>query len=67
MIVDIADESVRTEREAAQIFGKPVLAGIPRITSVRERIRSRWRLASLTAGTAAAAVLIGMTISRFVV
>ena len=65
-LVEISDESVRHEREAAQIFGKPVLAGIPRITSVQERIRSRWLLASLTAGTAAAAVLIGMTISRFV-
>jgi polysaccharide chain length determinant protein (PEP-CTERM system associated) len=66
-LVEVSDESVRHEREAAQIFGKPVLAGIPKITSVQERIRSRWRLASLTAGTVAAAVLIGITISRFVV
>jgi polysaccharide biosynthesis transport protein len=65
-LVEVSDESVRHEREAAQIFGKPVLAGIPRITSVQERARARWLLASLTAGTAAAAVLIGMTISRFV-
>ena len=65
-VVEISDESVRHEREAAQIFGKQVLAGIPKITSVQERARSRWLLASLTAGTATAAVLIGLTISRFV-
>jgi polysaccharide chain length determinant protein (PEP-CTERM system associated) len=65
-LVEVSDESVRHEREAAQIFGKPVLAGIPKITSAQERIRSLWRFASLTVGTATAAVLVGMTISRFV-
>jgi len=65
-VVEVSDESVRHEREAAQILGKPVLAGIPRITSARERAKSRWLLASMTVGTAATAVLIGLLISRFV-
>jgi protein tyrosine kinase modulator len=65
-LVEVSDESVRHEREAAQIFGKPVLAGIPKITSVQERMRWRWLVASMTAGTAAAAVVIGLILSRFV-
>jgi len=65
-LVEVSDESVRHEREAAQIFGKPVLAGIPKITSDREHALALWRVASLTAGTAVAAVAFGMVISRFV-
>jgi uncharacterized protein involved in exopolysaccharide biosynthesis len=65
-IAEISDESVRHEREAAQIFGKPVLAGIPRIVSHRELMLGRWRIASMTAGTAVAAAVLGLVISRFV-
>jgi succinoglycan biosynthesis transport protein ExoP len=65
-LVEVSDESVRHEREAAQIFGKPVLAGIPKITSDREHVWAMWRMASLTAGTAIAAVAFGLVISRFV-
>ncbi len=64
-VIEISDESVRHEREAAQIFSKPVLAGIPKITSHRERMLGHWRMASLTAGTAIAAVAFGLVISRF--
>jgi succinoglycan biosynthesis transport protein ExoP len=64
-LVEVSDESVRHEREAAQIFGKPVLAGIPKITSDREHAWALWRMASLTAGTAAAAAAFGLMISRF--
>ena len=66
-LVEISDESVRHEREAAQIFGKAVLAGIPKITSSRERAWARWRMASLTAGTAAVASVFGFVISKLVV
>jgi polysaccharide biosynthesis transport protein len=65
-LVEICDESVRHEREAAQIFGKQVLAGIPKITSGRERAKSRWILAGLTVGTTATAILLGVVVSRFV-
>ena len=66
LVVEMSDESVRHEREAAQIFGKPILAGIPKITSNKERLLAHWRIASLTAGTAIAAVAFGLVISRFV-
>ena len=65
-LVEVSDESVRHEREAAQIFGKPVLAGIPMITSDKEHAWALWRIASLTAGTTVAAVAFGLVISRFV-
>ena len=66
-LVEISDGSVRHEREVAQIFGKAVLAGIPKITSSRERAWARWRMASLTAGTAAVASAFGFVISKLVV
>jgi capsular polysaccharide biosynthesis protein len=65
-LVEVSDESVRHEREAAHIFGKSILAGIPKITSQKERLLGHWRIASLTAGTAIAAVVCGLVISRFV-
>jgi len=65
-LVEISDKSVRHEREAAQIFGKVVLARIPKITSRRERALARWRMATLTAGTAAVASAFGFVISRLV-
>jgi len=66
-LVEISDASVRHEREAAQIFGKAVLAEIPKITSSRERAWARLRMASLTAGTAAVASAFGFVISKLVV
>jgi hypothetical protein len=43
-----------------------VLAGIPMITSDKEHAWALWRIASLTTGTAVAAVAFGLVISRFV-
>jgi len=65
-LIEVSDESVRHEREAAHIFGKPVLAAIPKITSNKEHALALWRVASLTAGTAIAAVAFGFVISRLV-
>src|SRR5260370_3192680 len=64
-LIEVTDESVRHEREAAQIFGKPVLAAIPKITSDEEYASALWRIASLTTGTAVAAVAFDLVISRF--
>jgi hypothetical protein len=66
-LVEVSDASVRHEREAAQIFGKAVLAEIPKITSSRERAWARLRMASLTVGTAAVASAFGFVISKLVV
>jgi hypothetical protein len=65
-LVELGDRSVRREREAALIYGKPLLAAIPKIANDRERRRAFWRMASLTAGTAVAAVALGLAISRMV-
>jgi polysaccharide biosynthesis transport protein len=65
VLAEMSDGSVRHEREASQIFGKPVLAGIPKITSSRERAWARLSMASLTLGTAALASAFGFFISRF--
>lgn len=65
-LAELGDRSVRHEREAALIFGKPLLAAIPKIANDRERRRAFWRMASLAAGTAVAAVAFGLAISRMV-
>jgi polysaccharide chain length determinant protein (PEP-CTERM system associated) len=65
-VIELSDESVRHEREASHIFGKPVLAGIPKIISHKEGIMGYWRIASMTAGTEIAAIAFGLLISRFV-
>jgi len=64
-VVEISDESVRNGSEAGNIFGKPVLAGIPEITSPQERLRIRMLLAAKVIGTASAAVVLGLLVSRF--
>jgi polysaccharide chain length determinant protein (PEP-CTERM system associated) len=64
-VVEISDESVRHASEAASIFGKPVLAGIPEITSPQERLRISVLLAAKVIGTASAAVVLGLLVSRF--
>ena len=65
-LVELSDRSVRHERDAGLLFGKPVLAAIPKIANDRERRRAFWRMASLSAGAAVAAVALGLAISRMV-
>jgi uncharacterized protein involved in exopolysaccharide biosynthesis len=60
MVVEMTDETVRSEREAAQILGKAVLAGVPLILAPDERFRRRLRAVGAVAGTAFAAGLIGL-------
>jgi polysaccharide chain length determinant protein (PEP-CTERM system associated) len=51
---ELTAETVRTEQEAVQILGKPVLAGVPVITTSRRRAR---RAAAITGGLIGTAVL----------
>jgi polysaccharide chain length determinant protein (PEP-CTERM system associated) len=63
MVVEMTDQSVRNEREASQILGKGVLAGVPLILLPQER-RERWlRAVGMIAGTAigAAVLTLGLT------
>lgn len=51
MLVEMTDQSVRSEREATQILGKGVLAGIPLVLMPRERRAMRLRAVGMIAGT----------------
>ncbi len=62
-VVEMNDESVRTENEASSIFGKPVLTGIPYIVSVRERRFRRLRATGLFVGTMVGATALGLALS----
>jgi polysaccharide biosynthesis transport protein len=62
-LLEFNDGSVRTESEASKILGKPVLSGIPQITSLRERRTGRWRAVGLLCGTSVGSVAIGFLLS----
>jgi capsular polysaccharide biosynthesis protein len=58
VLVEMTDESIRSEKEAAQIFGKAVLAGIPHIWLTREhRLK---RLQAVGAFATAVVVAVGL-------
>lgn len=63
MVIDMSDESVRTEAEAARIFGKPVLSGIPRIVSAHELRMSRLRVIATLTGTVIVSAALGLLVS----
>jgi hypothetical protein len=63
MVIDMTDESVRTEAEAARIFGKPVLSGIPRIVSAHELRVSRLRVIAALTGTVIVSAVLGFLVS----
>jgi len=62
-VLEMSDESVRTEAEAAKIIGKPVLSGIPEIISPEERRAKRWRGVGLFVTTAVGSVATGFVLS----
>lgn len=62
-VAEMQDESVRNEREAARVMGKPVLVGIPRILNKQQRRQMRLRSISVLAGTVACSAVIGFVLS----
>jgi protein tyrosine kinase modulator len=62
-VSEVNDESVRTEGEAAQILGKPVLSGIPEIVAPQEVNVRRLKAFGMVACTAAGSVGAGFLIS----
>jgi hypothetical protein len=64
---EMIDKSTRPEGGAAQVFGQPVLTGISVILSDRQRVRNLSSVAAMMTGTAFAAMVIGVMISRFTV
>jgi polysaccharide biosynthesis transport protein len=63
-IMEISDESIRSEYEATQISGIPVLAGIPHLMSQSEEVKRRLRTVGAVLGTAACSVLLGFVLSK---
>ena len=63
LLRDLSDASVRSEREAAKILGKPILADIPAITNPKERRSKAVRATGALIGTAVASVALGIALS----
>ncbi len=62
-VAEMQDESVRNEREAARVMGKPVLVGIPRILNKQQRRQMHLRSIGVLAGTVACSAVIGFVLS----
>lgn len=63
-VMEMSDESVRSEYEATQITGMPVLAGIPHLMSRKEERRNQLRVLGAVLGTAACSLLVGFLVSK---
>jgi polysaccharide chain length determinant protein (PEP-CTERM system associated) len=64
-VAELADQSVRNEREAAQILQKGVLAGIPFVATKRQTRRRRLLIAGALATTVMCSTGLGFVISHF--
>jgi len=53
-VLELLDGTVRNEKEAESLYGKPVLVGVPRLYSKREKRRSLF----IDVGSAAATVML---------
>lgn len=64
MLVEMTDESVRSENEAARLLGIPVLAGIPLMYSVSRMRLRKLLFASAAAVTVTCAGALGLLVSH---
>jgi len=64
-LMEMSDESVRSDMEATRIAGKPVLAGIPRLLSEKERRQNRVRAIGAVVGTVVCSLAVGFVIAKF--
>jgi polysaccharide biosynthesis transport protein len=64
LILEMSDESVRSEVEATKIAGKPVLGGIPHIMSTEQNRQRQLRMLGAILGTAACSVALGFLIAK---
>jgi succinoglycan biosynthesis transport protein ExoP len=63
LAMEFSDESVRSEREAATLLGKTVLAGVPRIYGLGELRKMRLKLTGAFVGTVASGIILGYAVS----
>jgi succinoglycan biosynthesis transport protein ExoP len=62
-VMEMNDETVRSETEVSRILGKPVLSGIPRLVSAQERKVLWMRVAGMLAGTVIGSLALGLLLS----
>jgi polysaccharide biosynthesis transport protein len=65
MLLEMTDESVRTEAEASKLLGIPVLAGIPQMYSTSQLRVKKLLFASAALLTVACTAALGMLVSHF--
>jgi protein tyrosine kinase modulator len=63
MVIELTDESIRSEQEATQIFKKAILAGVPLIVSKGELRFARFKAVAAIAATIACSVGVGFLVS----
>jgi len=63
IMVEMTDQSVRSEDEVARLLGKPILGDIPRISTPRQRGRDLFRALSAVTATVVGSVGLGMLLS----
>ena len=63
IMVEMTDQSVRTEDEVARLLGKPILGDIPRISTPRQRGRDLFRALSAVTATVVGSVGLGTLLS----
>lgn len=64
VILELLDSSVRSEKEAETLYGKPVLVGVPRLYTQSEKKRGRIVDVSATAATVLIAAVVGYGIGQ---
>jgi succinoglycan biosynthesis transport protein ExoP len=62
-VVEMNDETVRSEGEAARLVGKPVLSGIPRLVSSQEHTKKVRRAVGMVACTVVGSLALGFLFS----
>ncbi len=62
-VVEMNDETVRSEAEASRILGKPVLSGVPWLVSAQERKAAWTRVVGMLVGTVIFSLALGLVLS----
>lgn len=62
--LEMSDESVRSEVEAARIAGRPVLAGIPELLSREQQRLQQFRIFGAISATVAGSLVLGLVLSK---
>jgi hypothetical protein len=65
-ILEMGDEALRSESEVARISGKPLLAGIPHLSSTGEIRRRQLQIASALVGTVIGSAALGLLVARVI-